>query len=154
MLLTVERVSILRDADIFADTPDAVLAPVAAIIEEVTLGRGETFIAEGEPGDCMYIVVEGQVRVHSKDRTIITLGPGSTVGELAILDPEPRSASVNAVDDVLLFRIDKQPFDEVMADRPEIARGIIRALAKRLREQGRVIAASHTHPDPDAEHLL
>ena len=139
MLLTIERVALLKGIDIFAETPDDILASVARIIEEVEVTQGENFIREGESGDCLFIVIEGEVRVHSDDKTIILLGPGKTVGELALLDPEPRSASVAATEDTLLFRIDREPFDEVMADRPEIARGVIRALTRRLREQGRII---------------
>lgn len=142
MLLTIERVALLKTMDIFAETPDYVLASVARIIEEVELAPGETFIKQGEAGDCMYVIIHGRVRVHSGDRTIIVLGTGETVGEFAILDPEPRSASVTAEESALLFRIDKAPFDEVMADRPEIAQGIIRELVGRLREQGRLFAES------------
>ena len=148
MLLTIERVALLKSVDIFAETPDYVLASVARIIEEVELAPGETFIQQGEAGDCMYLIIHGQVRVHSGDKTIIVLGPGEIVGEFAILDPEPRSASVTAEESALLFRIDKAPFDEVMADRPEIAQGIIRELVRRLREQGRRFAESvQTEPD-------
>lgn len=141
MLLTIERVALLKSIDIFAGTPDHILASVARIIEEVDLLPGETFIHEGEPGDCLYIVIEGDVRVHSDQNTILILGPGKTVGELALLDPEPRAASVSAVDDAFLFRIDKEPFDEVMADRPEIALGIIRALTRRVRELGHIMTS-------------
>ncbi len=142
MLLTIERVAIMKSVDIFADTPDHILASVARIIEEVDLSAGEQFIQEGEAGDCLYIIVEGEVRVHSRDRTLMIAGPGKIIGELALLDPEPRSASVEAVTDALLFRIDKEPFDEVMADRSEIARGIIRSLTRQIRRQGRVIAGT------------
>ena len=140
MLLTIERVAQLKSIDIFAGTPDHILASVAGIIEEVDLLPGETLIQEGDPGNCLYIVIEGEVHVHSHGRSILTLGPGKTVGELALLDPQPRSASVSAVHDAFLFRIAKEPFDEVMADRPEIAQGIIRALTRRIREQGLIIA--------------
>lgn len=138
MLQTIERVSILNRVDPFAGTPDDLLAAVATILEEVALSPGEMFIEDGAVEACMYIVVEGEVRVHHHEQTIITLGPGNTVGELAVLDPAPRSASVSAVGPVLLFRLDKGPFDEVMADRPEIAQGVIRTLARRLRAQGRL----------------
>ena len=139
MLLTIERVAILNRVEIFAGTPDHVLAVVAQILEEVELEPGQTFIEEGVLEDCMYIVVEGRVRVHKNDQTIIVLEPGDTVGELAVLDPEPRSASVTAEDKVLLFNLGKEAFDEVMADRPEIALGVIRALTRRVREQGRMV---------------
>jgi CRP/FNR family transcriptional regulator, cyclic AMP receptor protein len=148
MLLTVERVSFLKSVDLFTDTPDHILASVAAIIREMHLDPGTLFIREGDLGDCMYIVVDGQVQVYRGDRSIIELGPGSSVGELAVLDPEPRAASVRAMSEVLLFRIDKQPFDEVMADRPEIARSVIRALCERIREQGRTIAGAASGQGP------
>jgi CRP-like cAMP-binding protein len=106
----------------------------------VNLSAEETFIDEGDIADSMYIVVDGQVRVHSQGKDIITLGPGKSVGELALLDPEPRAASVTSIGDAFLFRLDKEPFDEVMADRPEVAQAIITTLCRRLREQGRTIA--------------
>lgn len=140
MLLTIERVALLKSIDIFAETPDHILAAVAWIIEEVDVAPGECLIREGEPGECLYIVIDGELRVHSNERTLTILGPGKTVGELALLDPEPRSASVTAVKDSFLFRLDREPFDEVMADRPEIAQGVIRTLTRRIRQQGRIIS--------------
>lgn len=138
MLLTIEKVAYLKGVEIFADTPDHLLAAVARITEEVELYANQTIIQEGEVGDSLYIVVEGEVRVHSQGKTLLTLGPGAVVGELAVLDPEPRSATVTAEGDTLLFRIKKEPFDEVMADRPDIAQGVIRVLCKRIREEGRL----------------
>ena len=139
-MLTIERVAILRSLDLFRDTPDYILSSVARIIEELSLRPGDTLITEGEYGACMYIIVEGSMRVHSQGQKIIHLEAGSIVGELAILDPEPRTASVTAIDDCFLFRIDKEPFDEVLADRPEIALGVIRTLSRKVRAQGRLLA--------------
>lgn len=139
MLLTIEKVAILKAVNIFAKTPDYVLASVAAIVDEVYLQPDQTFIHKGELGDCMYIIVEGEVRVHagtdsvSNQKTIMTLGPGQSVGELAVLDPEPRAASVTSIGETWLFRIDKDAFAEVMADRPEIVNGVIQALCQRIR---------------------
>jgi CRP-like cAMP-binding protein len=140
-MITIEKVAALRGIPMFFGIPDYVLAAVAQIAEEVELEAGTTFIQEGAVEDCLYVIVDGEVRVHSRDRTIITLGAGKTVGELAVLDPEPRSASVVTLTNVLLLRLTKEPFDEVMADRPEIAQGVIRALCERIREQGRLMAA-------------
>jgi CRP/FNR family cyclic AMP-dependent transcriptional regulator len=134
MLPTIEKVAILKSVKIFADTPDYVLASVAGIVDEVEVEPGETFIHEGALGDCMYIIIDGEVRVHSGAKTILTLGAGKSVGELAVLDPEPRVASVTALQGTRLFRINQDAFDEVMADRPEIARGVIRALCQRVRD--------------------
>lgn len=142
MLLTIERVAVLQSIDIFAETPAFILASVARILQEVTLQPGETLIREGDVEDSMYVIIDGQVEVRREGILIITLGPGKTVGELAVLDPEPRSATVTAVDSTLLFCIRREPFLEVMADRPEIAQGVIRALSRRLREQSRHMMAA------------
>ena len=139
MLLTIEKVAILKSVNIFADTPNDVLASIAAITDEVYPQPDETFIIEGDLGDCMYVIIEGEVRVHTStgsgpnQKTIMTLGPGQSVGELAVLDPEPRAASVTSVGESWLFRIDKDAFAEVMADRPEITGGVVRALCQRIR---------------------
>lgn len=133
MLLTIEKVIILRSAEVFASMPDHVLAFIASIAEEVDVPRGRTFIHKGDIGTCMYLIVDGRVKVHDGERTIAEFEKGQPVGELAVLDPEPRNASVTALEDTLLFRLDKEAFDEVMADQPEIARGVIRVLCRRLR---------------------
>ena len=133
MLITIEKVALLKSVNIFAETPDPVLAAVAAIVEEVDVEPGETFIREGDMEASMYVIIEGEVRVHSGDKTILTLGPGKSVGELAVLDPEPRAASVTAISETRLFRIAEDAFTEVMTDRPEIAKGVIRALCQRVR---------------------
>jgi CRP-like cAMP-binding protein len=143
MLLTIERVAILKSVDMFANTPDHVLASVASIVEEQAVYPEETIVREGDIEDSMYIVVEGRVQVHSKGMPIISLGPGQSVGELAVLDPEPRSASVTSMEDTFLFCIGKLSLDEVMADRPEVAQDIIVALCRRIREQGRLIATTN-----------
>ncbi len=133
MLLTIEKVALLKSVSIFTETPDSVLAPVATIVDEVYVEPGETFIHEGDMGDSMYVIIAGEVRVHSGQKTILTLGPGKSVGELAVLDPEPRVASVTAIEETQLFRIDRDAFSELIADRPEIAQGVIRALCQRVR---------------------
>ncbi len=133
MLLTIEKVIVLKQAEVFSVLPDHVLAYVASIVEEVYSRPGETLIRKGDIGDCMYLIVQGTVRVHDGDRTIVEMGKGQTVGELAVLDPEPRVASVTAVEETHLFRIEKDAFDEVMADHPEVAREVIRVLCQRLR---------------------
>ena len=142
-MITIAKVAVLRGVPMFAGVPDYVLAAVAQIMAEIELAPATTFIHEGAVEDCLSLIVEGEVRVHSRDRTIITLGGGQAVGELAVLDPEPRSASATTVTDVLVLRLTKEPFDEVMADRPELAQGVIGSLCRRIREQGRLMAAQN-----------
>ena len=132
MHLTLEKVAILKSVEIFADTPDFVLASVAAITDELEISAGTTFMRAGDVEDCMYIIVAGRVQVGAGAEARI-LEPGHSLGELEALSPGARSASAQAVDDATLFRINRDAFDELMADRPEIARSVIRMLFNRLR---------------------
>ena len=134
---TVERVVALQRVPLFADVPGRSLAAVALRAAEVEVAAGDTVIAEGAVEDHLYAVVDGRLRVHHGDRTLTELGPGSTVGELAALVPEPRSANVTALEPATLLRIDKPVLDELLADRPELAAGIIGSLVVMLRERTR-----------------
>lgn len=81
----------------------------------------------------MYIIVEGEVRVMSREKEITRLGPKQCVGEMSLLDSEPRSASVIAEGDVTLMRIGQQDFYDVLYERKEIFQGIVTLLTGRLR---------------------
>jgi len=135
MLLTIEKVIILRTISIFSETPEEILAEVASILDESEVKAGETIFEKGEIGRSMYIIVEGKVRVHDEDRTIAELGERDVFGELAALDPEPRLASVTALEDTQLFRLDQDALYELMAEHIEVGRGIIRVLCQRLRSK-------------------
>lgn len=142
-MITIEKVAILKAASIFNDTPENVLASVAAIVKEVPLGANETFITQGDTkSQEMYLVVEGEVEAIIDGKPIITLGQGQTVGELGIFNQEARSADVRTLTPTLLFSIEREALNELMADRPEIAQGIIGALSRRIRDQGRLMSQS------------
>jgi AAA family ATP:ADP antiporter len=137
MLSTIEKVIILKTVGIFAETPDDILAEMATLLEEVELMVGETIFEKGDLGDCMYIIAEGEVRVHDGERTLNHLAQGDVFGEMALLDPEPRVASVTAIEDTHLLRLDQEPFYELMNDRIEVVRGIIHVLSRHLRARVR-----------------
>src|SRR5215510_9138557 len=106
-LRTVERVAALHRVDLFAGVPGRVLASVADAAAEVRAEAGTVLIEEGAVEAHLFALVEGRVRVHHEDRTVRELGPGTTVGELAVLVPQPRSASVTVLESALLLRVDK-----------------------------------------------
>jgi len=141
MLTTIEKVILLKDADLFAETPDELLAEVAGLLTEVELAAGESVFAKGDAGDSLYVVVSGRVRVHDGDYTLNVLGESEVFGEMALLEPEPRMASVTAETDALLLRLDGEPFYELMDTRSEVARGIIRVLSRRLRQRAQEVTA-------------
>lgn len=139
-LSTIEKVLILKTVSIFAETPDEVLVDVTAILEELDIPMGDTIFAKGDLGACMYIIVDGRVRVHDGERTLDELGAGDVFGEMAVLDAAPRMASATALDPTRLFRLDQDSLYEVMADRIEVVRGIIGVLSGRLRARAHDVA--------------
>lgn len=132
-MTTVDRVVALHRVPLFADVPGRVLAALAMRATEVEVAAGDVLIEQGAVEDHLYAVVSGRFVARDGERTLRELGPGSTVGELAALAPEPRSASVTALEDGLLLRIDKVLLDELLADRPELARAVIASLVRMLR---------------------
>jgi ATP:ADP antiporter, AAA family len=135
MLLDIEKLMILKTVPIFAEAPDYVLAQVIPILEEQEFEPGQRIFEKGDLGTSMYIIVSGKVRVYVDDRELTVLGERKVFGELALLDPEPRSASVTAIEPALLFRISQAAIYELMANHIEIARGIMRVLCRRIRER-------------------
>jgi ATP:ADP antiporter, AAA family len=133
MLSTVERVLILKTLSIFADTPDEALAELAELVEEVTALPGEVIVQEGEPGQSLFVVVSGTVEVIDDNRVINHLGGRAVFGELSLLDSSPRTATIRALEETRLLRIDQAPFYELMSDYVEVALGTIHMLTRNLR---------------------
>jgi CRP-like cAMP-binding protein len=131
-LLTIERVAVLQRVRLLSAVPGNRLIAVARLLEEVRVGPGVTIIERGAVEDWLFVVADGKVRVHVDTRTIVESGPGAVVGELAVLAPAPRSASVTTMESSLLLRLRRGPFEELLDDRPEIARVVISTLANLL----------------------
>jgi CRP/FNR family transcriptional regulator, cyclic AMP receptor protein len=138
-LLTIERVAVLQRVPLFADVPGHTLVSVARLLEEVPFDAGDRIIERGRVEDWLYVVAAGRIRVHIGDITLLEHGPGGVVGEFALLAPAPRSASATAIEPSLLLRLRRGPFEELLDDRPEIARGVIATLARMLQ----VVADNH-----------
>jgi CRP-like cAMP-binding protein len=129
----VERVAALHRVQLFAGIPGRVLAAVAEGAVEKRLSSGEVLIEEGAVEAHLFAVVEGRVKVHRGNRTLVELGRGATVGELAVLAPAPRTASVTALQPTHVLRVDQAVLDELLVDWPELAHGVIAELVSRLR---------------------
>jgi hypothetical protein len=140
---TVEKVLILRSVNLFKATPDDALAELGEIISEVEVPAGTNIVEKGEQGSSMFIIVHGKVAVMDGERVLNTLGERAVFGELALLDTEPRSATIRATEDTLLFRLDQEPFYELMSDRVEVAMGTIQMLTGNLRARVREVMELH-----------
>ena len=133
MISTVEKVLFLKSVDLFSAIPGEVLAQVAGIAQEVNFEDGDLILQEGESGDAMFLIVEGEVVVHKLDQQLTRLGVRESFGEMAILDNEPRSASITAAQDVSCLKVEREDFYNLMSEKVEIAYGVIRVLTQRLR---------------------
>ena len=94
---------------------------------------GQTIFQEGEPGDNLYIVAEGQVDVVAGGQLIETVGPGGILGEMALIDDKPRSARAVARTDCVLTPITRQHFLTLVQRTPLFALQVMRVMAERLR---------------------
>lgn len=128
-----QRAAVLARAPIFYGLSDGILARIAGVTEELSVGPGETFISTNDVEPWMYLVVSGEARVQRDGNTIATVGPGATVGELAVLDPAPRSADVTATTASTLLRIDHAHLAELMMEEHELTEGIIAMLVRMIR---------------------
>jgi CRP-like cAMP-binding protein len=133
-LLLLEKVLLLKSLSIFKETPETILAELAPLMQEVEAEKGTVIFEEDEPGDCMYIIFSGEIQIHKGKTTLAILHEKEVFGELSLLDAETRSASATANTDCILFKIDQEPFYELIDTRPEVARGFIKILCNRLRQ--------------------
>ena len=134
MYSTLEKALILKSIDLFESIPSEELIRVAQIADEEQFETDSLLFKEGDFGDSMYIVANGKVRVHKGERTIVELEKGACVGEMALLDQEPRSADVTVNADTTLLKITQDGFYELMSSNMEIMHGIVKLITNRLRK--------------------
>jgi cyclic nucleotide-binding protein/HEAT repeat protein/4Fe-4S binding protein len=137
-LTTIEKMMLLRQVPIFAALDADDLEELAAVVEERRIEAGKDLFREGDVGDAVYLIVKGTVRVFvgGGDRPEHTLneeGAGACIGEMAVLDAAPRSATVRATERVRALRVPGEGFKRVMSERPEMSEAIVGELVRRMR---------------------
>ncbi len=151
MMPTVEKVLFLKRVPLFAGVPTRDLVQVAGIAEEVLCAPEEPIITEGEQGNAMFLIVEGEVAIHRGEQRLAALRVQDCFGEMSILDNEPRSASATALTDCLLLKVDQDHFHTILNQNADVALAIIRTLTRRLRTMDVKPAAKPDRP-PDEKH--
>lgn len=136
---TLARAGIFQGVD-----PDAVQALIKDM-ETVTFPRGTTIFDEGEPGDRLYIIVDGKVKLarHAPDgreNLLSVMGPSDMFGELSIFDPGPRTSSAVCVTEVTAATMDSAMLKKWIGEHPEISQQLLRVLARRLRRTNASLA--------------
>jgi CRP-like cAMP-binding protein len=95
--------------------------------------QGQIIFREGDPGDQMYIVAEGQIDIMTDDQLLETVNPGGILGEMALIDDKPRSATAVARTDCVLTLISRRHFLTLVERTPLFALQVMRIMAERLR---------------------
>ena len=124
---------VLRDVRLFEGCSDKELARIGALLTEVEVPEGRVLCKEGEPGNECFVIGEGKATVSREGTELATLSAGDVVGEMALLDQDPRSATVTAQTALKLFVLESREFWTVLSENPLVARKIMKNLAQRLR---------------------
>lgn len=134
---------LLRNVPLFSGLTDRELARVDRLITPVDLKAGEALTTEGAGGRQAFIVISGHAEVTIAGRLVAIVGPGEVVGEMALLDHRPRTATVTAVESMRAFVVDPRSFACLLAE-PGIARKVLDAEVSRLRaaNETRTVVAS------------
>lgn len=141
MLTSVQRLLLIQKVPIFRELRDDFLVRLAATMEELSFPAKHTIVKQGDEGRSLYVVAAGKVRVHIGEREIIKLKKEDCFGEMAVLDAEPRSASVTTLEPCDCLILTQQQLYEAIDETPGIAVNIIRLLSRRIRELNQQINA-------------
>ncbi len=153
----------LQAFSLLKSIPPAELQAVAKVLKVRRFGPGEVLFERGDPGDAMYLIRSGQVRIFIRseqedDVTFRFYGPGQVVGEFALIDGQPRSAAADAYDLAQLLILEKQDFVNLLRDHPIIGIEMMRSLTERIRYTTRflekLLAAVHLLQNDQYERAL
>jgi CRP/FNR family cyclic AMP-dependent transcriptional regulator len=110
--------------------------------EREAFAAGQTVIETGRKGDTMYVVFDGEVEIRTGDNELEVGGPGTIFGEMALIDDEPRSATVVAKTDCQIVPIDRRRFEFMVQETPFFALAVMRIMADRLRRVNTKVAST------------
>jgi len=130
-----DKAEILRNVPLFADLDERSLQAVAVLAHEVAFKAGEAFMLEGEVGDEFYVIAEGTVRIDRGGRTVRSMTAGGFLGEIALLELRPRTATATATTDVRALEIRSHEFERLMSTLPGVEQRIRAAVDRRLRSK-------------------
>ena len=135
-----ERILLLREIPIFADLSPDDLKLVAEMAREEWYPQNTVIFHQGDEGNMMFVIVEGRLdvvrSVNGTERVLAQRGVGDFLGEMAIIESVPRSASLITQSDVRVLAIDGETFKAILHERPDVSFALLRSLSRRLREMG------------------
>jgi len=129
-----QKADALADIPLFSSLSNKERQELARHVDEAPIRSGAVLTKQGAPGDAFYLIVDGKADVIKNGTKIARLGPGDAVGEMALLDGEPRSATVMMTTDGTVLTMPRREFKAVLHDIPGISSKMLIALSLRLRE--------------------
>ncbi|MFT3699547.1 MAG: cyclic nucleotide-binding domain-containing protein [Kofleriaceae bacterium] len=132
-LTRIEKMMLIRQVPIFTKLDAEDLEELAGLVEEYRIEAGQTLFEQGDVGDAVYLIVKGRLRVYVGEVTINESGAGSVIGEMAVLDSAPRSATVTALERTRALRVPGEGFKRLLSERPEMSEAIVAELVHRMR---------------------
>ena len=126
------KVEALRRAPLFEGLSRKELEQLARLADDLEVEPGRVLVREGDTGREFFVILEGEVDVSRGGETIATRGAGDFIGEIAILEDMPRTATVTARTPLRFFVLTAQGFRSVVEEHPEVERKVLRTLARRL----------------------
>lgn len=139
MLGIIDRLKALKTTPLFSSLSFDDLGELAKITAVRTFSHGARIITEGDPGDSMFIIIQGKVKIFrvrgSQEVIAAVLGQYEYFGEMALIDEKPRTASVEALDETVLLCIYKKDFKNLLLLYPEISFEMLRIFSERFRER-------------------
>jgi len=136
--LTLVDRTVVMNTPLFAALDEETAGELLESMDRIHLNRGETVFLEGDPGDSLYIILKGKVKLgrssaDGRESLLTVLGPGEMFGELSLFDPGPRLSSATAVNDTELVSLGHQGLTTFLGDHPEVPMQMLAGLAHRLR---------------------
>ena len=141
--LGLEKVLLLEGVDIFAGCSVDDLTALAQIAGERNFAHGEYIYSEGDPGETLFVLVEGSVRILKRGTLVLRLGPREAFGSVSLLDGAPRPADAVAEAAVRALAIDRGDFLDLVSDRPELLKGVFNVVTGQLRMMIEVAARAN-----------
>lgn len=128
-----DKVALLRAVPLFAELDDRSLQAIATLAREVDARAGDVVMREGESGESFLVIVEGTLRVEQAGRDIRSMMAGGFLGEIALLEHGPRTATATCVTDCRLLSLGHFEFDRLMSTFPDVRTKVLAAIARRAR---------------------
>lgn len=128
-----EKIDLLRTVPLFAELGKRELERVSTLADIVDLPADRPLMTQGQHGAQMFILVSGRARVERDAHPINEVGPGEVIGEIALLDGGPRTATVTLTEPSRLLVLARREFQALMDEFPEIRLRVLEAVARRLR---------------------